>query len=93
MNSQTPVKDDATTQAISRRDDDESRLDAAIAESFPASDPVAVAQPGSLLAEQPGTVDTAERYAAVAIGAAAAVVLAIAIRVVVGPGRHPARPQ
>ena len=41
MNIQTPDKANATTQSDSRRDDDESRLDAAIAESFPASDPPA----------------------------------------------------
>jgi len=92
MNIQTPDKANATTQSNPRRDD-ESRLDAAIAESFPASDPVAVAQPGSLLAEQRGTVDKSERYAAVATGAAAAIVVAIALRVVAGPRRNSAGPQ
>ena len=93
MNIQTPDKANATTQSDSRRDDDESRLDAAIAESFPASDPVAVAQPGSLLAEQRGTTDKSERYAAIVTGAAAAIVVAIALRAVAGPRRNPTGPQ
>jgi len=82
MTTQTRAEHNATTEFNARGHDDESQLDAAIAESFPASDPVSVAQPGSLVANRNGASDNAERLAAIATGAALAILVVAALRIV-----------